>query len=246
MNDRTIYTVLPANGELGRSGAMRLSGYQHLICAAAEADLETGCMSICETIGRGYAWAITSMTVDVLEPVTGCSPLSACTWISDDRHPVNRRELQFSDGERERFRAAVFSAPVSMETHRIIRPEGGFCGVGGSVLIEDAVSRISSLPEMCEVSRREVYPSDIDALGHMNNCRYGAMAYDALTEEERERLTQPFRFTICFRRQFFQGDTVILRRGSDRRGIFVTGSRPDGDRPSFIVWLELKNTTEDR
>ncbi|MBE6759511.1 MAG: hypothetical protein E7554_05400 [Ruminococcaceae bacterium] len=242
MNEHILHTVLPASGELGKSGAMRLSGYQHLICAAAELDLTTRNMSIGQTIAKGYAWAITSLTVDVTQPVTGCDPLSARTWISSDRQPINRRELQFLLGDNECFRAAVFSTPVSVETHRIIRLDAGDAGcVGGPLLVDNAVSRITSLPEMEEVSRREVFPSDIDALGHMNNCRYGALAYDVLTESERELLTGPFRFTIIFRRQFFQGDTVVLCRGADDRGIFVTGSQPDSDKPSFIVWLEPQN-----
>lgn len=239
MSEQTFYTVLPASGELGRSGAMRLSGYQHLVCAAAELDLTTRSMSISETIAKGYAWAITSLTVDVLLPLTDCTPLRARTWISSGRYPVNRRELQFFRGDDECFRAAVFSTPVSMETHRIIRPAGeGSIPVGGPELIDGAVSRITALPEMAETTRRQVFPSDIDALGHMNNCRYGALAYDALTEADRGLLTRPFRFTINFRRQFFEGSTVLLQRGTDESGIFITGSQPDSDRPSFTVWLE--------
>lgn len=242
MNDHKLHTVLPASGELGRSGAMRLSGYQHLICAAAELDLTTRSMSITDTISKGYAWAITSLTVDVLLPVTGCDPLASRTWISDNRYPINRRELQFFSGDKECFRAAVFSTPVSVETHRITRPaDGESIDVGGPILVDGAISRITALPEMIEVSRREVFPSDIDALGHMNNCRYGALAYDALTEEERGLLTKPYRFSINFRRQFFQGDTVVLRRGTDERGLFITGSQPDSNRPSFTVWLESDN-----
>lgn len=240
MSDHPEYIVHPANGELGRSGFMRLSGYQHLVCAAAECDLTTRQMSISQTIGRGYAWAITSLTVDVLQPVSSCTPLLASTWISSDRYPINRRELRFSDGEQECFRAAVFSTPVSVETHRIIRPEDELIVVAGPILIEDAVSRITGLPEMNECFRREVFPSDIDALGHMNNCRYGALAYDALTEEERQILSGPFRYTVNFRRQLFEGSTVVVSRGQDERGIFITGSPEDCDRPSFIVWLEAR------
>ncbi len=236
-----LHTVLPASGELGRSGAMRLSGYQHLVCAAAELDLTTRNMAISQTIAKGYAWAITSLTVDVIKPVTSCAPLSARTWISSARYPINRRELQFFCGDDEVFRAAVFSTPVSVETHRIIKPDDGdHISEGGPELIDDAVSRITALPEMTEACIRHVYPSDIDALGHMNNCRYGALAYDALTDEERNLLTKPFRVTINFRRQFFEGDSVVLRRGTDERGIFVTGSQPYSDRPSFTVWLELR------
>ena len=197
-------------------------------------------MSISRTIGKGYAWAITSLTVDMVRPVSSCSPLSACTWISSDRHPINRRELQFFDGETECFRAAVYSVPVSIETHRIIRPKEEGSSVGGPELVENAVSRIVSLPDMAEHSRRMIYPSDIDALGHMNNCRYGALAYDVLTEEERQLLALPHRFTINFRRQLFEGDTVVLSRGKDDRGIFVTGSPTYNDKLSFVVWFELQ------
>jgi len=234
------YTVLPASGELGRSGHMRLSGYQHLICAAAECDMLAHRCSIKDTISNGYAWAFTSLTVDVLSPICGCEPLTAQTWLSSDRYPINRRELQFFDGTAERFRAAVFSVPVSVETHSIIRPADDLSDcTTGEPIVDNAVSRIASIPETHEVFRREVFPSDIDALGHMNNCRYGALAYDALTEDERLRLSRPYRFTINFRRQFFEGSTVVVSRGQDERGIFITGSTPYSDRVSFVVWLEI-------
>lgn len=239
-NNFPAYTVLPASGELGRSGYMRLSGYQHLICAAAECDMIARHCSVKDTISKGYAWAFTSLTVDVLSPISSCDPLTACTWLSSDRYPINRRELQFFDGDTERFRAAVFSTPVSTETHTITRPdeELSVCAKGKPV-VENAASRITGLPELREVYRREVYPSDIDALGHMNNCRYGALAYDALTEEERQRLSLPYRFTINFRRQFFEGSTVVVSRGQNERGVFITGTAPDSDKPSFVVCLEM-------
>jgi len=236
------YSVMPANGELGRSGAMRLSGYQHLVCAAAECDMSTHDMSVSQTLKRGYAWAIVSLTVDVIRPVTTCTPLETSTWISGNRPPLNRRELLFSDSRGERFRSAVFSTPISMDTHKLMRLPEEECGtVTGDILIEDAVSRISSLPPMEEVYRREVYPSDIDALGHMNNCRYGALAYDALTEEERILLCSPFRYTVIFRRQLMEGSTVIVSRGQDERGLFITGTAQGSDKASFIVRLEFKS-----
>lgn len=234
------YTVLPASGELGRSGSMRLSGYQHLICSAAESDMISRRCSVKETIEKGYAWAFTSITVDVLAPLTGCEPLTAVTWLSSDRFPINRRELQFFRGEAEMFRAAVFSTPVSVTTHAITRPEDYLSDcVAGEPVVENAVSRITGIPETREVFRRKVYPSDIDALGHMNNCRYGALAYDALTDDERLRLSLPYRFTINFRRQLFEGSTVVVSRGQDERGIFIVGTAEGSDKHSFVVLLEI-------
>lgn len=241
MNNVPSYTVLPASGELGRCGAMRLSGYQHLICSAAESDMAVRHVSTQETLEKGYAWALVSLTVDVLRPICGCRPLTALTWLSSDRHPVNRRELQFFDGDTECFRAAVFSTPVSVVTHAIIRPNESFDNCcKGEPLSTDVTSKITGTPEMHEVYRREVYPSDIDALGHMNNCRYGALAYDALTEEERRLLAEPFRFTINFRRQLFEGSTVCVSRGENENGIYITGTASDDSKPSFIVLLSLR------
>jgi len=240
MNNHPQFTVFPASGELGRSGSMRLSGYHHLVCAAAECDMSSHQMSVSQTIRRGYAWAIVSMTVDVLRPVASCIPLEVSTWISGNRSPMNRRELQFFDDIGECFRASVFSTPVSMETHRILRLGEEECGeVTGFPLIEDAVSRINHLPETSETYRREVFPSDIDALGHMNNCRYGALAYDALYDSERYSLSKPFRYTINFRRQLMEGDMVTICRGSNENGIFITGTAERSDKLSFAVQLNL-------
>ncbi len=242
MDQHPKYTVFPASGELGRSGSMRLSGYHHLVCAAAECDMSSHQLSVSQTIRRGYAWAIVSMTVDVLRPITSCAPLEVSTWISGNRSPLNRRELQFFDNSGECFRASVFSTPVSMETHRIMRLGEEECGnVTGCPLIEDAVSRINHLPETSELFRREVFPSDIDALGHMNNCRYGALAYDALTDSERYALCHPFRYTINYRRQLMEGSTVIISRVTGEKGIFITGTAADSDKLSFAVQLELSD-----
>ncbi len=239
MADRPRYIVSPASGELGRSGFMRLSGYHHLICAAAESDMTSRRMSVSSTIKRGYAWAITSMTVDVFRPVDSCSPLEVSTWISTSRSLLNRRELQFSDSRGECFRSSVFSAPVSMETHRLTRlNEDEYITETGEPLIPDAATRLVIPSDSTEAYRRQVYPSDIDALGHMNNCRYGALAYDALTESERELLSNPFRYTICFRRQLMEGCTVQVNRSSDENGIYISGIQAGSDKPSFIVKLE--------
>ena len=240
MNNYPTYSILPASGELGRNGFMRLSGYQHLVCAAAECDMTARHFSTAETLSKGYAWAITSLTVDVLRPINSCDAMTATTWLSSDRYPVNRRELQFFQNDAECFRAAVFSVPVSVETHTITKPTDDlFSCASGEPLVENAVSRITEVPELNEVFRREVFPSDIDALGHMNNCRYGALAYDALTEDERLRLSMPYRFTINFRRQLFEGSTVVVSRGTNQSGTYIVGAAADCDKPSFVVWLEI-------
>lgn len=238
MNNR--YVVCPASGELGRSGFMRLSGYQQLVCFAAESDLTTRHMSIGETVAAGYAWAITSLTVDVEKPIRNCTPLTAQTWLSAIHAPICRRELEFRNEEGVCVQAAVFSVPVGIESHRIIKPtEAMLSGAQGEILLENVDSRITGLPELREVFRREVYPSDIDALGHMNNCRYGALAYDALTEKEREGLSEPYRFTINFRRQLFEGSTVAVSRGEKDGMIYIVGQATDSEKPSFVVRLEF-------
>lgn len=236
------YTVFPASGELGRYDAMKLSGYQHLICAGAECDLSTRGMSIRETIANSFAWAMTSLTIDVVSPITGCEPLTVRTWPSGIRSAVCRRELEFIANGGLCFSAAVFSVPVDTATRKIVPPESLMIpGVAGEPVVKDAVSRISGVPDVWDILTKKVCPSDIDALGHMNNCRYGAFVYDALTDDEREALTKPFRYTINFRRQLMEGDECVISRAREGSVLYVTGRAADSEKNAFVAMIEYPN-----
>ena len=241
--DYNEYIIRLPNGELNENSCCKLAGYHELICAAAECELTRCGESITNTAGRGYAWALTSFTVNVDRPVKDCRDLSCQTWISPPLPPFSRREISIADTEGSAFiRASLFFVPLDINTHRILRTVPLYdCErfAAGDILIEEAVHRHTDAKEYCRARTRTVNPSDIDALGHMNNCRYGAMVYDAFDKAEREIFSAPFTYIIDFRRQLCEGDAVTVDRSAENGVIYVRGVGESG-RVSFSAQVFSK------
>ena len=231
------YSVTLPNGELNERAVCKLSGYHLLICAGAEQALASTGQSISESVSRGFAWAITSMTVRVYRPLVHCRPLICRTWVSGHDAVYSRREVSFSDEDGGLFDATLFFVPLDIATKHILRDESLYEAAEvykGERLLPDAVNR-HKCPGDCEpFVTRVVLPSDIDALGHMNNCRYGAMVYDTLGAEERAMLSAPFEYTLDFRRQLREGESVRIERAVSDGVVYVRGINSD-DRESFTA-----------
>lgn len=231
------YCVTLPNGELNESAVCKLSGYHLLICAGAEQALASTGQSISESVARGFAWAITSMTVRVHRPLRHCRPVRCRTWVSAHESVYSRREVSFDDEDGSLFDATLFFVPLDISTKHILHDESVYEAAGtytGDRLLPDAVNR-HKCPDNCEVfGSRVVRPGDIDALGHMNNCRYGAMVYDTLSKEERAMLAAPFEYTLDFRRQLREGESVRIERVCGDGTIYVKGINAD-ERESFAA-----------
>lgn len=230
------YKISLPNGELNESSFCKLAGYHELICAAAEYELERCGQSVTDTIKDGFAWALTSITLDVYIPVDNCYELCCQTWISPAPAPYSRREVsaEGSDG-RTRFDASLFFVPLNIADRHIDRTVPLYdCERfnAGEALIKDAVHKHTEPKDYADTYPRAVMPSDIDALGHMNNCRYGALVYDAITRDERTVFSKPFRYIIDFRRQLTEGSAVTVAKCAENGAIYVKGTAESG-RVSF-------------
>ncbi len=236
------YTVCLPNGELNEHSVCKPSGYHQLICAAAEADLAHCGNSINDTIGKGYAWAIISLTIDVKRPLDHCEPLTMRTWIAPAHSPFSRREVSAADRSGNVvFNTSIYMVPLDVNTHKILR--NNFFDstvyendqfVTGEPLIDNVRTRMSEPDGFVHLCDRTIMPSDIDALGHMNNCRYGAFAYDALDRQQRELFSRPFVYTIDYRRQLTEGESVSIDKLTDGCSIYVRGINSDG-KLSFLA-----------
>ncbi|MBQ4313476.1 MAG: hypothetical protein IJC18_04620 [Clostridia bacterium] len=238
-DDRIINKIIPpASGDLNEHCALNLSGYHQMLCMCVEGDMTDKHQSTSVCISRGFAWALTSITLDVYKPITSCEPVTARTWVSSDKPPYNRREVLFtgSDGE-EILRATLFSVPLDVNTHRILKDRerlGDDPFARGEILIPDATSRISEPKDYARVAVRDIMPSDIDALGHLNNCRYGALIYDNILPQHRKALSSPFRYVIDFRRQLPPDSSVeIPRCVADNGVVYIKGIIPESGKLSF-------------
>ena len=244
-NDLPQYSVCADNGEIGPNGFLKLQGYHELICDLIEQNEIANGSSIAETIKQGFAWAITSLSLDVKTPVSNCEWMLGQTWLSeipDGIIPYYRREVQFfrKDGE-HMFSASLYLVRLDISTHKILdrvpdESEKAAVKQYGTT-VDCAVPRIRDRGEFELLHTRQVYPSDIDALGHLNNCRYGAMVFDAAAAKGLVFTSAPFRYIINFVRQTMPDKTinVFTRLDSDR--FCVCGSIEGETRRNFIAYV---------
>lgn len=235
----SVQRLYPLNGELNEHSTFKLPGYHQLLCLTAENEMTRCGRDIANTIAADYAWALTSMTVDVVQPLRDSLPVTARTWLSGIKLPYVRREVEMcrEDGT-PAVMASLFSVPFSVTTKGIIRDFGT-----GEIDIYDRLERVL-VPDAqkhmrlgsegwVNCSTRTVMPSDIDALGHMNNCRYGALIYDALTAEERLLFNAPFRYVIDFRHQLAPDAQVVIEKLVEGDTITVRGTDASTGKLSF-------------
>ena len=224
-----IYQLRADSGELGPQGCLKLVGYHELLGRIIEDDLASQGNSLSHTLAHGYAWAMVSLSMQVKRPVSSCEQLCGQSWLSQCEYPYHRREIQLFTAAGELvLSASVFMAPISTATHKI-QPEDELVPTVFRTLqeysAEWAQARMHSIHDeryqLLDV--RTVRPSDIDALGHLNNCRYGAFAYDALESLGRNITAAPFRYTMHFMRQCMAGTQVSIGAYEERGAVHLLG-----------------------
>ena len=84
---------------------------------------------------------------------------------------------------------------------------------------------------------QNVMPSWIDALGHVNNFRYGDIITDALSPETRANLGKLSRFELGFTGELRLGESVEVRIGEEDGTVLAAGIRSSDGKPAFISKL---------
>ncbi len=247
-NELQKFPVCADNGELGANGFLKIQGYHEMICNLIEQNEISNGGSIAETLKKGFAWAIISLSIEVEKPIASCEWLTGQTWLSelpDGVSPFYRREVQFfaQDGS-VMFSASLFLVRLDTTTHKIIRqPDNEKATVSPyGKTVENAAARIHEHEKYEHFDSRRIYPSDIDVLGHLNNCRYGSMVYDAAVALGHDFTSRPFSYTINFLRQYMPDSTVelFIRQKSDKLCI-CGGENPEAEgRKNFIAYLSVK------
>ena len=87
---------------------------------------------------------------------------------------------------------------------------------------------------------QNVMPSWIDALGHVNNFRYGDIITDALSAEARAKLGKLSRFELGFTGELRLGESVEVRIGENENEVLAAGIRSSDQKPAFVSKLIFK------
>lgn len=225
-------------------GAFMIASYQQVFSALFEKHLAAVGMDMPTIVPRyGVAWVMIAMNLSLDRAVGAGERLTAQTWHTARHGPIYRREFTARDESgTEAMRGAGFFALLDVKSRRLCLDSSvhaRFSLPEGKKLLE-AESRFSDEGlAFRPVEERRVRPSWLDGLGHVNNRRYGEIAYDAMSEGERAAMDRLRRLDIYFMRELKLGDALVLERAEKDGALLLRGAvLPDGT-PSFVVRLRF-------
>ena len=208
------YRALVDTSMLNSRRDIQISGLLRMIETALEEHLlDIGMDNPRLVREENISWAFLSLSTEVRDPIVPGEILTGHTWFSGRKGPLFRRELEFchADG-RQAVAFSCFSALIDLSARRIIRDRDyleRYSMPAGEPLLEAESRMAPDVAEYRRADRRRVYPSWLDALGHVNNSRYGDMIFDTLSASG---LKEGFlrRFELYFVGELHEGEEVEL------------------------------------
>lgn len=229
---------------LNEFGLLKPFGYQALFSSIAEQHLNRHHLNVDHTMTFGYSWVLVGMTIDIVHPITKPMKLIAKTWHAARQGIYFRREFVFQDEKGAViFQGASFSVLIHVKTRQIFKE----ATLPFKTMIEptpvftvEATPRFQAMLGLNPIGTAAMKSSFIDVLGHVNNLRYGELAYDALTEGELKKLKTLKRIEINFSSELKKSDVITLQKGQSGNAIYVRGYDDAKMKTSFDVRYTLK------
>jgi medium-chain acyl-[acyl-carrier-protein] hydrolase len=228
--------------DLNQDGLLKPSAYQTMFEDIADRHLKRIGLDVDVTTQYGLAWVLVSLSIEVVRPVKGCEVLVGTTWHSQRRGPFYRREFRFCDqAGQEVFHGATYSVLMDLNTRKVFRKREAPFPVDAPIetLLMDASPSCKVDVPFTLSEERKVRHSYIDRLGHVNNCRYGEFAYDALSSAQRDKLSALRRMDIYFLSEMRDEDTFGVEKAQEGATIYVRGQNHSKGDTSFLVKLEF-------
>lgn len=237
-----IYDVETEVSVLNEDNILKPYAYQNLFAQIVEKHLHNIQVTLETTMQYNLAWALVSLSFELVKPVQGCMKLYASTWYSQQRGPFFRRELVFKNGNGElMFHGSTFSVLLDVETRNVYRKKKLPFLLGepdASFTIEASPTFKTNL-HFDKVDQRKVLNSHIDCLGHVNNCRYGEFAYDVFTVEEKQNLAKLKRMDINISNELRNEDVFSILKAYDENKLLVRGYNNIRDNIAFDIIFEF-------
>ncbi|HYE68933.1 MAG TPA: acyl-ACP thioesterase domain-containing protein [Anaerovoracaceae bacterium] len=237
-----VYELLATASYLNQYNQLKPYAYQILFEQMAERHLFDLNLNVDTTLKYGLAWALISMSVEVVKPIENSMTLYGCTWFSAHRGPYFRRELLIKDAEGQvMFKGSTHSVLLDIEKRSVFRKKVIPFPMHEPtpIFLLDASPGLKMDRELVPVMERAVQPSQIDCLGHVNNCRYGEFAYDTFSDEEQEKLKDLKRMDISFLSELRAEDHFTMRKAGERNQIFIQGYNNKKNDVSFNIVLSF-------
>lgn len=228
---------------LNENRVLTLSALQRIIVTVSEEHLKNIGMDVPTLMKEyGVSWILLSLSAEIKTPFVPGENLSVKTWHTNKKGLYYRRdiEIRHEDGSLAAV-AATFSSIFDMESRRLCNNEKVIAAVeelGDGIELFPAENRIRLKPDdFPSVMTRDVMPSWIDSLGHVNNLRYGDLITDALSEETRAKLGRLLRFELGFTGELRLGESAELKIKEEGNTVFAAGIRSSDGKPAFLSKL---------
>lgn len=224
------------------SGAMKPDAYQRLCVGVVEKHLNVIELDVERLVeAYGVSWVLLGLAVEIKRPFKPGETITAQTMHTNRKGVAYRRDLILRDKNGEVVAlAASFSSLIDIKTRRICMDKAVHDKIAlpESEPLFEASSRFKpELNDLCDVETLPVRPNWIDAVGHVNNARYGEFSYDALTSEKRSALKGLRRFEIYFTGELTLGDSVIIKSLESDSDAVVAGVRSSDEKMAFAAKL---------
>lgn len=188
----------------------------------------------------GISWVLLYNCVEFRRKIHPEDQLTGRTWHSEGRAPLFRRDFQMiseNDGEVVAV-GATLSTLFDHTARRVCidRQKTSIIDLSCGETLLDIERRFVCPKEMKTVEKRLARPSMTDGIGHVNNTRYGEFVYDAMTEEERKRLSDLARMDSWFFSELRAGDEFEIRHTMvDENTSVYVGVKCDDGKQSFAI-----------
>ncbi len=221
-------------------GCFAPAAYLRIVETALEAHMTALALDVPRLVKKfGVTWVLLSISFAMRRAVRPNERVRVQTWAAYRKGAIYRREIRiFGDDDTVIADAASFYALLDLRARRICMDKAVMAEIDlpeGQTLLAAESRMPFSAEEFTTLETRRVRPSWIDAIGHMNNSRYAELAYDALTDDERAKLSSLARLEFFFMSELKQDDTVRIVRQTLPGLAAVAGVREQDEKPSFLV-----------
>ena len=227
---------------LNEFNTLKPHAYQTLFGSLADTHLTNFNINVDTTLKYNLAWALISLSVEIEKAVDKPMKLYGKTWHSERKGPFFRREYLFTNEQGEvMFKGSSYSILLDVNTRTIYRKKE----LPFFIDEPNTETTITASPSFKEkhvydkVHERIAFNSFIDCLGHVNNCRYGEFAYDALNEVECADIKYLKRMDIYFLSELRKDDKFTVLKCSENDRVLVRGHNNSKNDVSFDVVMEF-------
>ena len=217
------------------SGYLKPYGYQCHVEVLIYKHLKKSGLGLGEKLAGFLSWVIISMSIEIVKPVSFQDEIYGVTWHVNRRGPFFRRDFEFYNEKDELvFHGATFSVLIDVDKRTIFtNKELPFDLYEDNLKTTiDAIPNFNAKLDFKEIGVCSVTHSMIDPLGHVNNNKYGELAYNFLDNNEIKKCKEIKRIDMFFHSEMSLNDVCKVRTYQELGNIYI---QLDSGKKNFSI-----------